>query len=300
VFPDGQLSCSTFPSAYGAVNVDYLKLGGWIGIQTPGSSVGGYSNIRTMTSNLCTGADCCGEGSFCSYACPPGYQKAQWPATQGATGQSIGGILCQNGKLHLTNPSMSKSLCMPGASQVRVMVKNTMNTKASVCRTDYPGTEGETVPLEAAAGSTNPLTCPDGDNYYMWQGLKTSAQYYVNPAGVGAADACQWGSSAKPWGNWAPLNLGVGYSAGAAWLAIFQNSPTTNEKLDFTVEIVGDNVVGKCRYSNGQYCSGDHYQTCSSTTGCTVSFFFDFLTQCHMLTCSQVSVSHGTATYVFS
>ena len=105
---------------------------------------------------------------------------------------------------------------------------------------------------------------PDASRYYQWQGAPTSAQYYVNPKGVPAEEGCQWGSPANPWGNFAPLNLGVGYSAGSAWLSIFQNLPTTNAKLDFTIEIVGDNggydnLVGRCKYENGHYCSGDDY-----------------------------------------
>jgi hypothetical protein len=105
----------------------------------------------------------------------------------------------------------------------------------------------------------------------MWEGSHTSAQYYVNPAGVSVEDGCQWGSNANPWGNYAPLNLGVGYSNGAAWLSIFQNAPTTDVKLDFDVEIQGDGISGTCRYSNGQYCGGANYDDCSSSTGCTVS-----------------------------
>jgi len=134
--------------------------------------------------------------------------------------------------------------------------------------------------LSANPGSTSPLTCPDGNNYYQWEGKMTSAQYYVNPKGVPVQDACQWGSADKPWGNFAPMNLGVGYSSGAAWLSIFQNQPTTNAKLDYTVELVGDNggfdnFVGKCKYSNGQYCSGDNYENCSSDgAGCTVSVLY--------------------------
>jgi len=133
--------------------------------------------------------------------------------------------------------------------------------------------------LDAQPGTTNNLTCPEGDNYYQWQGLKTSAQYYVNPAGVAVQQACQWGSPEKPYGNYAPLNLGVGYSAGNAWLSIFQNQPTTNAKLDFTVELVGDNggydnLVGRCKYENGKYCNGDNYENCSPTgNGCTVSLY---------------------------
>ncbi|EME49767.1 hypothetical protein DOTSEDRAFT_68521 [Dothistroma septosporum NZE10] len=277
-FPDGQLDCSTFPSAYGAVAVHWTGLGGWTGVQSPGSSTGnGYGNIMTVTSG-----GSCTEGAYCSYACPPGYQKSQWPTTQGSTGQSVGGLKCSGGKLHLTNPSMCTQLCMKGSDQVEILVQNKMTQNVAVCRTDYPGTESETVPVDVPGGGQSNLTCPDADNYYKWQGGKTSAQYYVNPAGVSVEDGCQWGQSGNPWGNFAPLNLGVGYSNGAAWLSIMQNAPTTDAKLDFCVEIIGDGVSGTCKYSNGQYCGGANYDDCSSTTGCTVS------------------LSSGTATFVFS
>lgn len=269
-FPDGEIDCSDFPSDYGAVALNYLGLGGWTGVQSPGlgSSLLGFANINTVTSSNCKGSNCCSDGNYCSYACPAGYQKAHWPSTQGSTGQSVGGLLCKNGKLYKTNANHD-TLCITGTSEVTVLVRNEMSTSAAVCRTDYPGTESETVPVTAAAGGTANLTCPDA-TYYEWTGKTTSAQYYVNPAGVSAEDGCQWGSSANPWGNYAPLNLGVGYSNGAAWLAIFQNSPTTNEQLDFTVTIEGDNMSGYCRYKNGQYCSGKNYDSCSSS-GCTVS-----------------------------
>ncbi|KAJ9618741.1 Sperm-associated antigen 4 protein [Taxawa tesnikishii (nom. ined.)] len=284
-FPDGEIDCSEFPSDYGAVSVDWIGLGGWTGIQKPGSlsKRGGFGNILTVTKSTCgSGGNCCTEGSYCSYACPAGYQKSQWPTTQGETGQSVGGLLCKNGKLHMTNPDLSDTICMKGTDKVNVLVRNEMSQNAAVCRTDYPGTESETVPVNALPGATTNLTCPDAAKYYKWQGGSTSAQYYVNPAGVSVEDACQWGSSSNPWGNYAPLNLGVGYSNGAAWLSIFQNAPTTTAKLDFTVTIEGDGISGTCRYSNGQYCSGANYEQCSSTTGCTVS------------------LTSGTATFVFS
>lgn len=269
-FPDGEISCSTFPSEYGAVPVEWTGLGGWTGIQSPGSSgLSGYSNIMTVTSG-----GSCTEGSYCSYACPPGYQKTQWPTTQGSTGQSVGGLKCSGGKLTLTNPALSNKLCMTGASGVQVLVQNKMSENVAVCRTDYPGTESETVPVNVPADGSSNLTCPDASNYYTWQGASTSAQYYVNPAGVSVSTACQWGDSSNPWGNYAPLNLGVGYSNGAAWLSIFQNSPTTDAKLQFSVEIQGDGISGTCRYSNGQYCGGADYDSCSPTTGCTVSSAF--------------------------
>lgn len=201
---------------------------------------------------------------------------------QGSNGQSVGGIECKNGRLYLTNKGLSDKLCISGASDVQIQVQNKLSSQVAVCRTDYPGTESQTVPLDSQPGSTTPLTCPNASNYYTWQGAYTSAQYYVNPAGVTVQEGCQWGSDANPWGNFAPMNLGVGYSDGSAWLSIFQNAPTTDSKLDFAVEIVGDGVSGTCKYSNGQYCSGVNYDDCSSTTGCTVS------------------ISLGTAAFVFT
>lgn len=138
-FPSGTIDCSSFPSDYGAMHLDWLNLGGWTGIQKPGSTSGGYSNIETVPGGSASNGDYCCEGCFCSYACPPGFQKSQWPTTQGATGQSIGGIQCINGKLHLTNQQMSNKLCMTGAQEVPVYVQNKMDKNSAVCRTDYPG-----------------------------------------------------------------------------------------------------------------------------------------------------------------
>lgn len=140
-FPDGQLDCSDFPDQYGALALNYLGLGGWTGIQSPGDqSSAGFSNIRTVVRSSCSGSNCCQEGQFCSYACPAGYQKSQWPSTQGSTGQSVGGIQCTGGKLYLTNKAMSSKLCMRGNTAVTVTVQNKMSEQASICRTDYPGT----------------------------------------------------------------------------------------------------------------------------------------------------------------
>ncbi|KAJ9663241.1 Sperm-associated antigen 4 protein [Coniosporium apollinis] len=282
-FPDGEIDCSHFPSEYGAIPIKWVGLGGWTGVQSPNvRAAGGFDDIMSVTTAQCKNGNCCLEGAFCSYSCPPGYQKSQWPSTQGLTGQSIGGILCKGGKLYKTNSALSNKLCMKGTDKVSVKVKNTMNEVAAVCRTDYPGYEAETVPVSAGPGEEWDLTCPDAANYYEWKGASTSAQYYVNPKGVSIEDGCQWGSPDKPWGNYAPMNLGVGYKGGKAWLSIFQNAPTTMEKLDFTIEIVGDDINGKCRYSNGQYCSGNDYSNCNSKEGCTVA------------------VNSGTATFVFS
>jgi hypothetical protein len=53
---------------------------------------------------------------------------------------------------------------------------------------------------------------------------------------------------------------------GFTWLSIFQNKPTTDAIYEGTVEITGD-IVGTCKYENGQYCGA----TGCNKDGCTVS-----------------------------
>lgn len=201
-FPNGDLDCSTFPSEYGAVPIDYLGLNGWTGIQM-------VTIANDFVQDIVTGinGDGCVDGAMCSYACPPGYLKSQWPKTQGATGQSVGGLECSGGKLKLTNPGLSKSLCIKGTGGV--MAENKASDVVAICRTDYPGTESETIPTVLEAGTTEELACPDSATYYFWQGMPTSAQYYLNPIGTGAEEACQWGKAGSKKGNWAPINFGV-------------------------------------------------------------------------------------------
>lgn len=138
-FPDGELNCSEFPSAFGAMRVPWLNLGGWSSVQKPNRFLPhGFSDILTITRGQCQGGNCCLEGSYCSYACGEGLLKWQWPSMQGAEGQSIGGLLCRNGKLHLTNPQVP-TLCAPGNDKVKVVVKNNLSQNVAICRTNYPG-----------------------------------------------------------------------------------------------------------------------------------------------------------------
>lgn len=136
-FPDGEISCGTFPSAYGAVAASWLGLDGWTGIQQVTISGEYVTDIVTSTSGGCI------SGAMCSYACPAGYQKAQWPSTQGSTGQSVGGLYCKNDLLYKTNSNFD-TLCIPGVGGV--YVKNEMSDHVAVCRTDYPG-KPETIEL---------------------------------------------------------------------------------------------------------------------------------------------------------
>jgi len=261
-FPNGEIDCGTFPSEYGAVPLDYLGLGGYSGIQYVTLAGQVVSEIVTAVTG-----DACTSGAMCSYACPAGYQKSQWPVTQGATGQSVGGLECKNGKLYLTN-SAYKTLCIPGVGGVNV--RNELSVEVAVCRTDYPGTESETIPLNALAGQTHPLTCPDGNTYFKWEGKTTSAQYYVNNKGVSYQKGCQWGDGSEPIGNWAPMNLGVGFSAGSIWLSMFKNEPTTSANLNFKIKLVGDDLSDNCRYDG----AGNFYNNAgliTSGNGCTAS-----------------------------
>ena len=133
-FPDGELDCTTFPSDYGPIEVEWANLGGWSGIQYV--TVEGDTVTEIITG--VPGGDGCKPGAMCSYACPPGYQKSQWPSAQGSTGQSVGGLSCNsNGKLTLTNPGLSKTLCIQGTGAV--IVQNKLSNNAAICRTDYPG-----------------------------------------------------------------------------------------------------------------------------------------------------------------
>lgn len=274
-FPNNVFDCSSIPDGYGALAVGHAGLGGWIGIQAPQvDSADGYNDITTVPQGSCSGANCCQPGSFCSYSCPNGYLKSSWPAKQGATGQSVGGLYCNsNGRLEMADGSVAKTLCVKGTDKVTIKVQNNLSTNESICRTDYPGTESETVPVTTQPGETVELACPDNSMYYQWQGKPTSAQYYVNNKGVAEQDACSWGDGSKPVGNWAPVNLGVGYDAKSqrAYLSLAPNAPTNPDaKLDFNIEFKADDMSNQCKYSNGQYLSGSNYDQ-PQKDGCTVS-----------------------------
>ena len=273
-FPHGEFDCSEFPSDYGPIEITWMGLGGWSGIQYP--TIQG-ENVVDIVTGIAGGKNC-SAGALCSYACPPGYQKSQWPATQGSTGQSVGGLSCNSdGKLELTNPDLSKTLCIKGTGATKV--QNKLNSNAAICRTDYPGTEDETVPLNTQPGSENPLTCPDSSTYFKHDGLPTTAQYYVNNRGVSVEEACSWNTDGSGKGNWAPTYFGVGQDMnGKTWLSISstkQNNPKSYSPLDYVAEIVGDNLSGKCRLKNGKYCSGDNYDDCNDS-GCTVRWSFTY------------------------
>ncbi|KAI6779122.1 uncharacterized protein J7T54_007577 [Emericellopsis cladophorae] len=265
-FPDGEIKCSHFPSDYGAVSLDWLGFNGWAGLQqVPDYVLGSLKSIVDIHTGI--SGDDCESGTMCSYACPPGYQKSQFPEAQGSTLESIGGLYCDSeGMLRLThdpNGDGEYPLCTKGEGGV--FIQNDLDEVVSTCRTDYPGTEGMYIPAIAGPGDKVELCNPD-QSYYTWDNKGTSAQYYVNPKGFDKEEACIWKSDKFPdkLGNWAPVIAGVGYTDdGNTFLSIFQNAPMSTAKLDFNIEIVGD-VNSKCSYIDGKWTGGSN--------GCTTAF----------------------------
>ena len=116
-----------------------MKIGGWSGIQyvkIDGKFVTKIVTAIAGDAPFCKSRD--GLTAMCSYACPPGFQKSQWPSQQGINQESVGGLMCgTDGKLHLTNPELSTKLCIEGTGNV--FVENKLGDIAPICRTDYPG-----------------------------------------------------------------------------------------------------------------------------------------------------------------
>lgn len=265
-FPSGKVPCSKVPSDYGAMEIPWVQNGGWTTIMEVGKLIKGVSLNHIVQPK--DGKFCC-PGRVCSYACPPGYQKTQWPEdSQGATGQSVGGLYCNDdGFLELTRPSYP-TLCEPGAGGI--FVRNELGKNAAVCRTDYPGNEMMSIPVDTQPGQTYPLTNPISSKYYKWQNKPTTAQYYVNNEGLSVQQACVWDSTEAPGaaGNWAPTNIGVGMDDhDITYLSIFPNLPTSNAVLNFNIEIEGS-YSGECWLRNGVY---------AKANGCTVCFSLSWL-----------------------
>ena len=122
------------------------------------------------------------------------------------------------------------------------------------------------IPLPCSGGSVQTLTVPDAANSFKWRGGLTSAQYYVNKAGVGVEQGCVWGEPGGDKGNWSPVVVGAGYSGGKTWLSISHNS-LNSDPLGFNIRIVADGTARlstECKYEDGKISTGD-------PSGCTVA-----------------------------
>lgn len=236
-FPSGELSCSQFPDGYGPIQLPWLKNKGWSGIQNvpdyqPGSKKD-IVQIRTAPPE-----EGCTKNSMCSYACPPGWQKSQWPAEQGSKGESIGGLFCDsNGKLQLTRPS-SKTLCERGVGGI--LAENKLDRNVTLCRTDYPGIEIMGLPTVVCPGKVVEVTNPKQAEF-MWRGGKTSAHYYLNPAGVDKENACVWDNPNPELkdrtGDKAPVVLGAGYDEDIKTTFLSVASNNERSAIDYKIVI---------------------------------------------------------------
>lgn len=133
-----------------------------------------------------------------------------------------------------------------------------------MCRTDYPGSENMVIPTLVKAGGQADLSVVNEDTYYVWKGMKTSTQYYVNNAGVSVEDGCVWGQPGSGVGNWAPLVVGAGYTNGLSYISLIPN-PNNSSPANFNVRIEatpGSSINGDCKYENGSFSGGN---------GCTVT-----------------------------
>ncbi|KAI4608111.1 hypothetical protein J4E83_009294 [Alternaria metachromatica] len=283
-FPDGKIRCTEFPHGYGALPIAHEGLGGWSGIQDPQYSGGdGFDDITTVPKGSCSDGTCCTSGSFCSYGCPNPYLKASFPSIQGRTGQSVGGLYCnEDGFLEMADGKIANTLCVQGSKQMGVKVQNKLSKSVSFCRTDYPGTESMTFPVTVGPGETGFLANPDQQKYFFWQGKKTSAQYYVNKQGVPEDEACTWGTEMGGKGNWAPAVFGTSFDDGPmqeGFSSLKQNELCKKERLGYDITFIGDGVVSPCRYktATNQWCQADKCWE-DPDRGCTAAIMHGDLT----------------------
>ena len=110
-----------------------------------------------------------------------------------------GGLYCdQNGNIQ--KPFPGKPYCQSTSSNIGV--QNNAGGVVSFCQTVLPGNEAMLIPTSVTGYSS--LAVPD-TSYWC----ETAAHYYINPPGIGTDQACVWGSSSNPYGNWSPYVAGA-------------------------------------------------------------------------------------------
>ena len=135
-----------------------------------------------------------------------------------------------------------------------------------------------TFPVTVGPGETGWLANPDQEKYFFWNGKPTSAQYYVNKAGVPEKDACTWGKEMGGKGNWAPAVFGTSFDdhiMHQGFSSLKQNELCKKERLDYDIAFIGDDVVSACRYKSAtnEWCEGTQCWS-DPDRGCTVSLQF--------------------------
>ncbi|PWA00523.1 hypothetical protein BB558_003412 [Smittium angustum] len=225
---------------------------------TPDQSNGGWA----MSPNqLCT------KGSWCPYACKPGYYAAQWdPSASLYNGQGSmnGGLYCDNNGV-LQVPFPNQYFCVK--SMNNTSIRNTLGKPVSACQTVYPGNEAMIIPSVAQPGSSVDLNIVPSS---YWLG--TSSQFYVNLADSDQ-NQCIWGTPDKPVGNWGPYIFGGGQAKdGNTYISLtpnplykevgFNYNGVYNVKIACTAGSCNFPPTNECKCENG---------VCSMGSGCTVT-----------------------------
>jgi hypothetical protein len=133
-----------------------------------------------------------------------------------------------------------------------------------------------TFPFTVSPGETGWLANPDQEKYFFWNDLPTSAQYYVNKAGVAEKDACTWGKEMQGKGNWAPAVFGTSFDdhvMNEGYSSLKQNELCKQERLGYDITFIGAGVVSPCRYKSAtnEWCEAEQCWT-DPDRGCTVSY----------------------------
>ncbi|OMJ14912.1 hypothetical protein AYI69_g8389 [Smittium culicis] len=238
---------------------------------------GNSDNIVPITTSEVNGGwamspnQMCTKGSWCPYACAPGYYSAQWDpnTTQpNGPGSMNGGLYCDNNGV-LQTPFPDRAYCIKGMSNVKIT--NKLSSSVSACQTIYPGNEAMLIPTVAQAGSSAAINVNPKE---YWLG--TSSQYYVNLAGSNEQQ-CIWGDSDKPVGNWAPYVFGAGQGPdGNTYISVVYNELYIGSGFSpqDTYNVRINCVSGFCNFPPGNECKCENGK-CSGSNGCTVTLSGD-------------------------
>ncbi|CCE63948.1 hypothetical protein TPHA_0G01110 [Tetrapisispora phaffii CBS 4417] len=206
---------------------------GMVAVQTSGTNAGWAMHYDQQ----------CSYGSWCPYACKPGQLMAQWdPEVTSYTypGSQYGGLYCDDNGV-LQKPFPEKDYCYDGKGTF--IAKNQAGSDVAFCQTVLPGNEEMLIPTLVGSNSDSVLAVP-GTDYWA----STASHFYVNPPGVSVDDGCKWGSTANPWGNWAPYVAGANMDDNQntfvkiGWNPVYleDTSPFKNVKPSYGVRITCD------------------------------------------------------------
>ncbi|KAG0666756.1 hypothetical protein C6P44_002567 [Monosporozyma unispora] len=216
----------------GGTTCQFPNYEGMVSVQASGANAGWAMHYDQV----------CEPGQWCPYACKPGMLMGQWdPDVTSYTypGSQYGGLYCQDDGT-LKTPFPDKDYCYQGKGTVTA--KNQCGGgSVAFCQTVLPGNEEMLIPTEVDGEVT--LAVP-GTEY--WAG--TAAHYYVNPPGISTDDACKWGSTSNPCGNWSPYVAGANMDDSGntyvkiGWNPVYleETCPFKNEKPSFGIRIVCD------------------------------------------------------------